>query len=262
MSARIVVGMGANVGSCRAAFRVAAASLPGVVEALSPVYATEPVGPAQPRYANAALRLRTEQEPRALLASLLELESALGRDRAHEQRWGPRTLDLDILFWEGRHVDEPDLRIPHARLEDRAFALAPLLDVVGSAAPGEDVQALEQRLRDLGGPPSRAPAIRVETSWGQSRVRVQADAPRGEDALAFALAGPCPRWRHDGEKAALFDDPVEAAAGPLHVDAEGRWRSLGAVDERFGLVGYELIAGPRGARATADFMLNVSRPST
>lgn len=133
MSRFAVVGLGGNLGDPARAFRSAEAMLdatPGVrVVARSPLYESAPVGPPQPNYLNAALRLELELDARALLARCLEIERAHGRDRAREERWGPRTLDLDILVVEGEEVHEDDLVVPHPRLEERAFALVPLLDV-------------------------------------------------------------------------------------------------------------------------------------
>lgn len=127
----ICVGLGSNLGS-REAFLVAAELLlrgrdDVEVLARSRLYLTPPVGPPQPDYLNAALRLRTDLHPRDLLPALQEIEHQLGRQRV--VRWGPRTLDADILHWTGEAVDEPGLTVPHARLADRAFAVAPLLDV-------------------------------------------------------------------------------------------------------------------------------------
>ena len=95
----------------------------------STLYETAPVGPPQPNYLNAALRVDFRLGARALLERCLEIERAHGRDRARELRWGPRTLDLDILYIDGEEIEESDLVVPHPRLEERAFALVPLLDV-------------------------------------------------------------------------------------------------------------------------------------
>lgn len=135
MTRLAVVGLGGNLGDPAQAFLSAEAMLaatPGVrVAARSRLYETAPVGPPQPNYLNAAIRLDLDLEldARALLARCLEIERAHGRDRTREERWGPRTLDLDILFVEGETIDEDDLVVPHPRLPERAFALVPLLDV-------------------------------------------------------------------------------------------------------------------------------------
>lgn len=108
----------------------------------SSVYETAPVGPPQPDYLNAAVLCETALEPLALFDVMLEIERGLGRVRA--EKWGPRTIDLDLLFIEGRSVDDdPRLVVPHPHLLERAFALLPLLDVLPDAHVGT------KRLADL-----------------------------------------------------------------------------------------------------------------
>ncbi|XOB99645.1 2-amino-4-hydroxy-6-hydroxymethyldihydropteridine diphosphokinase [Deinococcota bacterium DY0809b] len=98
---------------------------------LSLVYETEPVGPpGQGPYLNAVAALETECDPQELLATLLAIERAHGRVR--RERWGPRTLDLDLLDFGGRVLERPGLALPHPRLHERPFVLVPLADV----APG------------------------------------------------------------------------------------------------------------------------------
>jgi 2-amino-4-hydroxy-6-hydroxymethyldihydropteridine diphosphokinase len=149
------VGLGANLGDRHHSFDSALELMPGVVEAQSPRYETVPIGPPQPSFLNAAVRLRTALAPLQLLEALLAIERTLGRDRAQETRWGPRTLDLDVLLWPGRILDEPRLHVPHPRLEDRAFALAPLLDVLADGDPARRA-AFERQLTALGGRPPLA----------------------------------------------------------------------------------------------------------
>jgi len=98
-------------------------------------YATAPVGgPPQPPFLNAAILVHCTLSPPALLDALLRIEVALGRVRgAREVRFGPRTIDLDILWIEGVVVHAPHLTVPHPRLTERAFAMLPLLDVVPDA---------------------------------------------------------------------------------------------------------------------------------
>lgn len=132
---RAVVGLGSNLGDRLALLRAAAARLPGVVAASS-IYETAPVGPPQPDYLNAAVLVERPgaaraEEARALLETMLEIERGLGRVRAG--RWGPRTIDLDLLWVEGLAVGEPGLVVPHPHLDERAFALVPLLDVSPAA---------------------------------------------------------------------------------------------------------------------------------
>ncbi len=114
--------------------RRALEALPDVV-AVSPVYETEPVGgPAgQPPYLNLVVELRTERTPRQLLELAQALEQAAGRVRA--ERFGPRTLDVDILLVEGVAVDEPDLVVPHPRMQERRFVLQPLSDIAPDLVP-------------------------------------------------------------------------------------------------------------------------------
>jgi len=125
------LGLGSNLGDRRATLQRALellAAEPGIrVEASSRVWETEPVGPPQPRYLNAAIRLVTELEPIDLLQACRRVEAALGRVRL--ERWGPRTLDVDVLLYDDRVVDEPDLQVPHPRMHERAFVLAPLLEL-------------------------------------------------------------------------------------------------------------------------------------
>jgi len=147
MSRAFVIGIGSNLGEREQYLvRAAEAIAPlGFVEALSAVYETPPLGPPQPDYLNAAVRIQSELMPEALLDGLLAIEASVGRVR--EVRWGPRVLDLDILWSEVPHTSER-LRIPHAELGSRTFALAPLLDVAPELAP-EYARALQE----LGGPP-------------------------------------------------------------------------------------------------------------
>ncbi len=128
-----VVGLGSNLGEPQAQLERAAVRLAdlGVLVGLSAIYESAPLGPPQPHYLNAAGRLRTPLGPRALLEALLGIEREAGRER--RVRWGPRTLDLDILWMSGRSWDEPGLSIPHPELPRRAFALLPLLDVAPDA---------------------------------------------------------------------------------------------------------------------------------
>ena len=90
----------------------------------SRVFETDPVGPPQPAYLNAVIEVATDLEPRALLGAALAVEAELGRERL--ERWGPRTLDVDVLTYDEREVHEPDLEIPHPRMHERGFVLVPL----------------------------------------------------------------------------------------------------------------------------------------
>ena len=141
MTLRVVVGFGSNLGDRLATMRAALAELARVarVEATSRVYESPAVGPPQGDYLNAAALVTWEGEPEALLDALLRIEAKLGRVR--REKWGPRTIDLDVLWIEDREVHTPRLVVPHPELAKRAFAVAPLLDVASTAPyavpPGE-----------------------------------------------------------------------------------------------------------------------------
>lgn len=129
---RAYLGLGSNIGDRLAHLQAAVdglAGTPGVeLVAVSPVYETVPVGgPAQDDYLNAVVALDTELTPRALLDVAQRLEAA--EHRVRRERWGPRTLDVDVLIVGDEVVDEPDLVVPHPRLKDRAFVLVPLSDL-------------------------------------------------------------------------------------------------------------------------------------
>ncbi len=156
MSAAVTacIGLGANLGDAAATLRAAfdaIAELAGTrLVAASPLYVTPAWGlEDQPDFVNAAARVETALAPAALLAALLEIERRFGRDRSREQRWGPRTLDLDLLLYGDAVIDLPGLQVPHPRLHERAFALVPLADV----APG---------LHIAGHGPVQEAAFRVE----------------------------------------------------------------------------------------------------
>ena len=134
---RAFLGLGSNIGDRRATLQAAVAALPDLV-AVSPVYETEPVGgPEQDSFYNIVVELATERTPRQLLEVCRELETAAGRVR--EVRWGPRTLDVDVLMVGDLTVDEDDLTVPHPRMHERNFVMAPLLDLYPEAdVPGYD----------------------------------------------------------------------------------------------------------------------------
>jgi 2-amino-4-hydroxy-6-hydroxymethyldihydropteridine diphosphokinase len=122
------IGLGSNLGDREENVRAALERLSelGPLRA-STVRETDPVGlTEQPMFLNAVAEVRTDLPARKLLASLLAIERDLGRDRTVEQRWGPRTIDLDLLLYGGEVVDEPGLTVPHPRLAERLFVLEPL----------------------------------------------------------------------------------------------------------------------------------------
>ncbi len=144
------LGLGSNVGDRRDRLDAAVAMLRDTpdlkVIAVSSILETEPWGPVkQGNFLNAAVKLRTTLAPSALLETCLQIERAQGRDRAEAERWGPRTLDLDVLLYGDDIVNVRGLRIPHPRLHERAFVLKPLAEIAGSVWHPE----LEMSIQDL-----------------------------------------------------------------------------------------------------------------
>jgi 2-amino-4-hydroxy-6-hydroxymethyldihydropteridine diphosphokinase len=135
---RAFLGLGSNLGDRTGYLREAVAALPDVV-AVSAVYETAPVGGPgeQGPYLNCVVELDTGLSPRELLGWCRRLEEAAGRVR--EERWGPRTLDVDVLWVEGAVVDEPDLVVPHPRMWERSFVLVPLADLAPDLVPAPPV---------------------------------------------------------------------------------------------------------------------------
>lgn len=132
--ARAFVGLGSNLGEPEALIRSALellASEEGIeVLAVSTLRETDPVGyEDQPRFLNGAAELATELSPRELLERLLAIERRLGRVRGQGPRFGPRTIDLDLLLYGEETVQEPGLTLPHPRLHERRFALEPLAEL-------------------------------------------------------------------------------------------------------------------------------------
>jgi 2-amino-4-hydroxy-6-hydroxymethyldihydropteridine diphosphokinase len=156
---RAYVGLGSNLGDRAARLREAVEGLEDAV-AVSDVYETEPVGgPDQADYLNVVVELDTARSARELLSLAHVLEDRAGRVR--DERWGPRTLDVDVLWHEQGPVDEPDLQVPHPRLAERRFVLQPLWDlapelVAALAPPDWEVRA-EGEVRRLGPLADRTP---------------------------------------------------------------------------------------------------------
>jgi 2-amino-4-hydroxy-6-hydroxymethyldihydropteridine diphosphokinase len=159
VSETVLLGLGSNVGDRVETLAAAVYALDDidgvVVEDVSAVYETEPWPPPddprsvhQEPFHNLVVRAVTTLEPEALLAETQLVERAFGRDRAAEVRWGPRTLDIDLLLFGDRELDTPTLVLPHPRLAERAFVLVPLLEVLpGGTLP--DGRRLTALLRDL-----------------------------------------------------------------------------------------------------------------
>ncbi len=145
---RAFLGLGSNLGDRWTFLREAVASLDEVV-ATSGVFETEPVGgPEQDAYLNVVVELDTGRSPRELLAVCHRLESAAGRVRA--ERWGPRTLDVDVLWVDGVEVADPDLVVPHPLMLERRFVVEPLAQLAPELCPSEWQRTVEGRVTPVG----------------------------------------------------------------------------------------------------------------
>ncbi|OAB57039.1 2-amino-4-hydroxy-6-hydroxymethyldihydropteridine pyrophosphokinase [Leptolyngbya valderiana BDU 20041] len=131
MAERAAIALGSNLGDSLGILTGALTRLFGhsqIAEVVrSPWYRTKPVGPPQPEYLNGCVVAEVTLSPEELLDVLLKIEVQF--DRVRRQRWGPRTLDLDLIFYGDRVTDTPKLQLPHPRFRDRAFVLVPLADV-------------------------------------------------------------------------------------------------------------------------------------
>jgi 2-amino-4-hydroxy-6-hydroxymethyldihydropteridine diphosphokinase len=169
---RAYFGLGSNLGDRAAHLQFALdglAARAGRIVAISPVYETEPVGgPPQPDFLNAVVAIETALSPRELLGVARALETEAGRPHPEPgRRWGPRPLDIDVLMVGDERVDEPDLVVPHPRIHQRAFVLAPLADVapemvVAPSAGWQGVRRFPLQLRlpsrgEAGEPPEPHP---------------------------------------------------------------------------------------------------------
>jgi 2-amino-4-hydroxy-6-hydroxymethyldihydropteridine diphosphokinase len=129
------IALGSNLGDRLAHLLAAVDGLPDVV-ALSPIYETDPVGgPDQGAYLNCVVELATDLDPRTLLAACHAVEAAA--DRTRDVRWGPRTLDADVLLVGDTVLDDEELTIPHPRMWERRFVLQPLADLAPELVPPE-----------------------------------------------------------------------------------------------------------------------------
>lgn len=147
---RSFLSLGSNLGDSRRLLADAVDSLPDVV-AVSPVYETDPVGgPSQGNFLNLIVELDTELSPLSLLGVCHRIEASAERTR--EVRWGPRTLDIDIIWMDGVEMDTERLTIPHPRWTSRRFVLAPLRDLAPDLVSERDLQLAEgsvHRVDDL-----------------------------------------------------------------------------------------------------------------
>ena len=151
------VGIGSNLGEREFLIRKAVEGLRELprtaVIQVSSLYDTDPVGEIeQPAFLNAVVRIETELEGRELLWHLLLLERRMGRVRT--QRWGPRSIDLDLLFHGDEVIEEPDLRVPHPEAHRRAFVLLPLLELDPDFVHPESGESVRKLVRKLDPTPS------------------------------------------------------------------------------------------------------------
>jgi 2-amino-4-hydroxy-6-hydroxymethyldihydropteridine diphosphokinase len=146
---RAFLALGSNLGDRRSFLREAVAALPDVV-GVSQVYETAPVGGPddQGPFLNIVVQLDTSYSPRELLELCREREAAAERVRV--VRWGPRTLDVDVLWVDGVEVDEPDLVVPHPRMFERAFVLLPLRDLAPDLIPADWVDPPDSEVHSIG----------------------------------------------------------------------------------------------------------------
>lgn len=155
------LGLGSNLGDRLATLRGALEALDRhqdiAVTIVSAVYETEPDSGTRPQldeldqgpFLNLVAGVTTTKRPRELLAAIQAIEAAYGRDRRREQRWGPRTLDIDLLLYDKEVIDEPGLVVPHPRLTERPFVLVPLAEVLPPGATLPDGVSLSRHLARL-----------------------------------------------------------------------------------------------------------------
>jgi 2-amino-4-hydroxy-6-hydroxymethyldihydropteridine diphosphokinase len=188
----VYIGMGSNLaspaGDPEATLVAAVArlgSLGRVVERSS-LYSTEPVGfTDQPRFLNAVVALKTALDPHSLLEGLLRIEKEYGRDRSAAIRYGPRTLDLDILVFGDQRISEPGLEIPHPRMSERDFVLIPLAELVSKVKNAGTPEAVSKVLQTFHprSPGQSNAAVRVQSATWRAH-------PPGDDV--DPADAPCP----------------------------------------------------------------------
>jgi len=145
------IALGSNLGNSRATLEAALNAIkqtPGItLKAHSSWYKTAPIGPSQPDYLNGCALLEVRLSPHELLKTLNNIEDEFGRVR--QERWGPRTLDLDVLLFGNLILDTPDLQVPHPRMTERAFVLVPLAEIASEwiePVSGEAIEKLVQKV--------------------------------------------------------------------------------------------------------------------
>lgn len=216
---RAVLGLGSNLGDRAFHLRAAVAALVDEVVAVSGVWETEPVGgPEQGPYLNLVVVLRTTRSAHELLDVARRLESAAQRVRS--ERWGPRTLDVDVLWVDGETVDDHELTVPHPRMFERDFVLAPLDEVAGDLIPGSwagpaaDVRRLGAIDGRLPAPPEGAPGpageIERRRQVLETALDIHPDLYLDQLVAALAAAG----------LGAVEEDELVADLGALGFDVD------------------------------------------
>src|SRR5258705_299923 len=189
--ADVLIALGGNVGDVRATYQKAIANICGMTQgallARSSDYSTPPWGDEQQAaFINACIEIETGLDPHALLFTLHRIEKKFGRDRGSERRWGPRTLDLDLIAYDDVSIHKPELTLPHPRLFERAFVLVPLAEIapyqklVGKTYDGLRMEPIYRRARGAAPIAGRAPAA----PW---QIMQRIDHPDAAQANAQAL---------------------------------------------------------------------------
>jgi 2-amino-4-hydroxy-6-hydroxymethyldihydropteridine diphosphokinase len=217
----VAIGLGANLGDPEAQVERAIRELErvGRVAARSSLFRSEPWGVRdQPEFVNAAVLLETSLDPYALLAALQRIEAELGRIPG--ERWGPRAIDLDVLFYDGVELDDPALTLPHPRLRERAFALAPLAEVDARWQTALDSLGPEERRKVK--PLRKGESVALMSEDLVARVRALADAFVQTDLVRLRVEEP-------NEDAIELRRPVPVAtASEVEVDGSAETSGIPA----------------------------------
>jgi 2-amino-4-hydroxy-6-hydroxymethyldihydropteridine diphosphokinase len=253
---RAYVGIGSNDGDRWSNVERAVAALAGVgtVVKRSSLFRTPPWGKLdQPWFLNGVVLVQTDLSPEALLRALQRIESEIGRVR--EERWAPRTIDLDLLLYDDRRIEEPELRVPHPRLHERAFVLVPLAEIddrfeslrdsldaselagvvlaerEGDIMPEEAVSPLGERVRALAGFLVDAGAARVRVTRDGEDIEITARPGRAvPDSKASDRAPSAAAHRIDAIKADLVGIFHLGRPTPVEGDVVDGDRELGYVE--------------------------------